>query len=106
MFLLVGQGFHHDALYSDSLTAIDISFSTAREMPKTFSCTAKFRYRQPDTKVTVELMEDGKAIVKFEKPVRAITPGQAVVFYDGDECLGGGTIDTVIKNGIELDYVG
>ncbi len=53
--LLVGQGFHHDALYSDSLTAINISFSTARKMPKTFECTAKFRYRQPDTKVTVEL---------------------------------------------------
>jgi len=105
--LLVEQGFHHEALYSDSLTATDISFTTARKLPKTFSCTAKFRYRQPDTKVTVELTEDGaKAIVKFDNPVRAITPGQAVVFYDGEECLGGGTIDTVIKNGIELDYVG
>ena len=88
------------------LTAIDIKFSTARELPKTFTCTAKFRYRQPDTKVTVELQEDDTAIVTFEEPVRAITPGQAVVFYDGEECLGGGTIDTVIKNGIELDYVG
>ena len=57
--LLVEQGFHHDALYSDSLTAIDISFSTARKLPKTFQCTAKFRYRQPDTKVTVELLDDG-----------------------------------------------
>ena len=105
--LLVGQGFHNDALYSESLTATDMSFTTARKLPKSFSCTAKFRYRQPDTNVTVELTEDGaKAIVKFENPVRAITPGQAVVFYDGEECLGGGTIDTVIKNGIELDYVG
>ena len=48
--LLVGQNFDNDALYSDSLTAIDVSFSTVRELPKTFSCTAKFRYRQPDTK--------------------------------------------------------
>lgn len=105
--LLVEQGFHHDALYSDSLTATDLSFTTARKLPTKLSCTAKFRYRQPDTNVTVELAEDGaKAIVKFENPVRAITPGQAVVFYDGEECLGGGTIDTVIKNGIELDYVG
>jgi len=55
---------------------------------------------------TVELREDGTAHVQFAEPVRAITPGQAVVFYDGDECLGGGTIDTVIKNGIVLDYVG
>ncbi|MBO0587037.1 tRNA 2-thiouridine(34) synthase MnmA [Sporosarcina sp. E16_8] len=104
--LLVGQNFDNDALYSDSLTAIDVSFSTVRELPKTFSCTAKFRYRQPDTNVTVELTEDGHAIVSFAQPVRAITPGQAVVFYDGDECLGGGTIDTVFKNGKQLDYVG
>ena len=104
--LLVEQGFHHETLYSDSLTANEISFTTARKMPQTFSCTAKFRYRQPDTKVIVELQEDGTALVRFNEPVRAITPGQAVVFYDGDECLGGGTIDTVIKNGIELDYVG
>lgn len=104
--LLVGQTFHNDALYSDSLTAIDINFSTARKMPTTFQCTAKFRYRQADTKVTVELTGDDTAIVHFEEPVRAITPGQAVVFYDGDECLGGGTIDTVIKNGQQLEYVG
>ena len=47
-----------------------------------------------------------KRLVTFEEPVRAITPGQAVVFYDGEECLGGGTIDTVIKNGVKLEYVG
>ncbi|EHL2683583.1 tRNA 2-thiouridine(34) synthase MnmA, partial [Listeria monocytogenes] len=46
------------------------------------------------------------AEVVFADPVRAITPGQAVVFYDGDVCLGGGTIDTVWKNGQKLDYVG
>ena len=57
-------------------------------------------------KSTVELNGDGNAIVNFAEPVRAITPGQAVVFYDGDECLGGGTIDTVIKNGKKLEYVG
>ncbi len=104
--LLVGQEFHNDALYSDSLTAIDVAFSTVRELPDTFTCTAKFRYRQPDTNVTVERQPNGQAIVHFEQSVRAITPGQAVVFYDGEECLGGGTIDTVIKNGQQLDYVG
>lgn len=104
--LLVGQGFHNDALYSDSLTAIQISFATARDLTGTFSCTAKFRYRQPDTDVTVQLGEKNTATVTFAQPVRAITPGQAVVFYDGEECLGGGTIDTVIKNGVQLDYVG
>lgn len=104
--LLVGQGFHHEALYSDSLTAINVSFATKRELPETFHCTAKFRYRQPDTQVTVKQLPNNEALVTFSEPVRAITPGQAVVFYDGDECLGGGTIDQVIKNGEPLQYVG
>ncbi|EAF5657105.1 tRNA 2-thiouridine(34) synthase MnmA [Listeria innocua] len=104
--LFVEQGFHHDSLYSDSLIATDISFTTNSEKPKTFECTAKFRYRQTDTKVTVNMRENGTAEVVFADPVRAITPGQAVVFYDGDICLGGGTIDTVWKKGAQLDYVG
>ncbi|EAD5869550.1 tRNA 2-thiouridine(34) synthase MnmA [Listeria innocua] len=104
--LFVEQGFHHDSLYSDSLIATDISFTTNSEKPKTFVCTAKFRYRQTDTKVTVNMREDGTAEVVFADPVRAITPGQAVVFYDGDICLGGGTIDTVWKKGAKLNYVG
>ena len=103
--LLVGQGFHHDALYSHELHAVDVNWMTPNELPETFTCTAKFRYRQPDTGVTVTRDGD-RAVVVFDEPVRAITPGQAVVFYDGDECLGGGTIDTVWKDGQQLDYVG
>ena len=104
--LLVGQGFHHDALYSDSLTAVDVGFTTSKELPQEFTCTAKFRYRQADTAVTVKMTGTTTAEVIFDNPVRAITPGQAVVLYNGEECLGGGTIDTVIKNGKTLDYVG
>ncbi len=47
-----------------------------------------------------------KVKVIFDEPIRAITPGQAVVFYNGEECLGGGTIDEVFKNGERLTYVG
>lgn len=104
--LLVEQGFHNDLLYSDSITAVNISFVSDRPKPGTFECTAKFRYRQPDNAVTVELQEDGTARVTFKEPIRAITPGQAVVFYDGEECLGGGTIDEVFKDGNRLTYVG
>ncbi|MCM3122528.1 MULTISPECIES: tRNA 2-thiouridine(34) synthase MnmA [unclassified Mesobacillus] len=104
--LLVEQGFHNDLLYSDSITAVNISFVSDKPKPRTFECTAKFRYRQPDNAVTVELQDDGTAKVIFKEPIRAITPGQAVVFYDGEECLGGGTIDEIFKNGSKLTYVG
>jgi tRNA-specific 2-thiouridylase len=69
-------------------------------------CTAKFRYRQQDNKVRVQLLDDNKVKVIFDEPIRAVTPGQAVVFYQGDECLGGGTIDHVFKNNEKLWYVG
>ncbi|WP_028124715.1 tRNA 2-thiouridine(34) synthase MnmA [Eremococcus coleocola] len=92
--LYVGQGYHHPNLYSDYLDASQIHFTVDRDMPQEFECTAKFRYRQKDVKVKVVLNEDqGSGRVYFQDPVRAITPGQAVVFYDGLECLGGGIID-------------
>jgi tRNA-uridine 2-sulfurtransferase len=104
--LLVEQGFHNELLYSDSITAVNISFVSDKQKPKTFECTAKFRYRQPDNAVSVEMQEDGTAKVLFKEPIRAVTPGQAVVFYDGEECLGGGTIDEIFKDGSKLTYVG
>ncbi|CAH2717223.1 tRNA-specific 2-thiouridylase MnmA [Neobacillus rhizosphaerae] len=104
--LYVGQGFHHEKLYSDSITAVGVSWVSNQEKPKEFECTAKFRYRQEDHKVTVRLLDGDKVEVVFHDPMRAITPGQAAVFYNGDECLGGGTIDEVYKNGERLTYVG
>lgn len=104
--LLVGQGFHNDKLYSTSLNAVKTSFSTKREMPSTFECTAKFRYRQKDVPVTVEMIGEDKWHVTFSEPTRAITPGQSVVLYDGEVCLGGATIDEVFKDGEKLTYVG
>ncbi|MDU2137402.1 MAG: aminomethyltransferase beta-barrel domain-containing protein, partial [Staphylococcus warneri] len=103
----VEQGFHHDALYSDYLIASDVSFVNEQDvdLEKGFYCTAKFRYRQKDTKVFVQ-RENNEAIrVTFDEPVRAITPGQAVVFYNDEVCLGGATIDDVYKNSGQLSYV-
>ena len=102
--LYVGQGFHHESLMSTSLDASMIHFT--RDMPEEFEmkCTAKFRYRQPDSKVTVKVKGD-KAEVIFAEPQRAITPGQAVVFYDGQECLGGGIIDQAYKDGKVCQYI-
>ncbi|MCZ2970298.1 tRNA 2-thiouridine(34) synthase MnmA, partial [Acinetobacter baumannii] len=53
------------------------------------------RYRQEDNKVTVQIVDENTVRILCDEPIRAITPGQAVVFYDGDECLGGATIDEV-----------
>ena len=104
--LYVEQGFHHDSLYSDSIKAVMLNWISPRNPGDEFQCTAKFRYRQPDNKVTVRILDDERAEVIFDEPIRAVTPGQAVVFYDGEVCLGGGTIDEIYKNGLKLDYVG
>ncbi|RZT22227.1 tRNA 2-thiouridine(34) synthase MnmA [Fictibacillus sp. BK138] len=103
--LYVEQGFHNDKLYSDSLKAVKPSFVSDKPVSSEFKCTAKFRYRQPDMGVTVHVMEDETLNVVFDEPQRAITPGQAVVFYDGDVCLGGATIDTVYKNSEAIKYL-
>ncbi|WLR49961.1 tRNA 2-thiouridine(34) synthase MnmA [Bacillus tianshenii] len=103
--LYVAQSFHNDLLYSDRLIATDVSWVTDKLVESGLKCTAKFRYRQPDKGVTVNMLDNGHVEVIFDEPQRAITPGQAVVFYNGDECLGGATIDKVYKNGEQLNYV-
>ncbi|MBP1914411.1 tRNA 2-thiouridine(34) synthase MnmA [Lederbergia galactosidilytica] len=104
--LYVGQGFHHKKLYSDSILADNVSWISNGDIPDTFECTAKFRYRQPDNKVTVVRLDESKVKVIFHEQIRAIAPGQAVVFYQGEECLGGGTIDQVYRENKQLTYVG
>ncbi|AUX11747.1 tRNA 2-thiouridine(34) synthase MnmA [Latilactobacillus sakei] len=95
--LYVGQGYHNELLYADQLDASKMTWITPIDHGTDFHCTAKFRYRQQDVGVTVHMTSETTATVVFDAPVRAITPGQAVVFYDGAECLGGGTIDVAYK---------
>ncbi|WP_276356380.1 tRNA 2-thiouridine(34) synthase MnmA [Cohnella caldifontis] len=95
--LYVVQGDRHPSLYSVALTATGVNWIGASSGRETFRCTAKFRYRQPDQGVTVTPLGEGGFRVDFDEPQKAITPGQAVVFYDGEVCLGGGTIDKVFK---------
>ena len=104
--LYVAQGFDNELLYSDTIIATNVNWVSAQTPSESVKCTAKFRYRQPDTGVTVYVLDRNTVKVVFDQPVRAVTPGQAVVFYNGEECLGGGTIDEVFRNGEKLWYVG
>lgn len=104
--LYVVQGDKHPALYSKSLEASKTNWVKG-EAPvpvgEEFACTAKFRYRQSDQGVRVKVLDDGKIHVDFDRPQRAVTPGQQVVLYDGEVCLGGGVIDEIEK--VPLDTV-
>lgn len=102
--LYVEQGEQNPHLYSDRLYATNVNWINAVE--QSFTCTAKFRYRQKDSHVKVTLLTDGTVQVDFLTEQKAITPGQAVVFYQDDVCLGGGTIEHVYKNKEQLQYVG
>ncbi|MFZ4451913.1 tRNA 2-thiouridine(34) synthase MnmA [Salibacterium aidingense] len=97
--LIVGQGYHHTGLYSEALHASGFNWIDGEGRRNPFTCTAKFRYRQTDQEVTVYPEGNGEAFVEFHEPQRAITPGQAVVLYDGEVCLGGATIEKAVKTG-------
>ncbi len=101
--LYVVQGFHHPALYADACTLENLNLIVPDTAIEGRSLQAKFRHRQKDTPVRLEII-NGVTTVRFERPVRAVTPGQACVLYDGEECLGGGTIQTALKGNDALPY--
>ncbi len=95
--LVVSQG-EDDLLFSDGLYAKEFNWIPEIPKDKTFSCFAKFRYRQPDQKVVVTILDDNRIKVDFDQKQRAITPGQFVVLYGEDErCYGGGVIESFYK---------
>ncbi len=81
-----------EALFSLSLEAEDMVWSSGITPLSPFSCTAKTRYHAKEVPAIVTPLGDHLVKVTFETPVRAVTPGQALVLYDGDTLLGGGTI--------------
>ena len=93
--LLVTQGNQHPSLFKQSLQSSEIFWVTGTVECLPLHCSAKVRYRQPDQDCTVIAHADGFR-VDFEEPQRAITPGQSVVFYQGDECLGGAIIEAAL----------
>ena len=83
----------NDALFSRELTANDFNWIAYDVPPRELRATARVRYHQREQAATVTVLEDGHVHLVFDEPQRAITPGQAVVLYDGDTVLGGGTIE-------------
>jgi len=90
--LIVAQGNDHPRLYKHSLHASTLFWISEQAPAFPLQCTAKVRYRQPDQNCVVTKTASG-FLVEFEVPQRAITPGQSVVFYHNDTCMGGGIIE-------------
>jgi tRNA-specific 2-thiouridylase len=91
--LIVGQGVEHPLLYTNHLLASKMHWINGEPNDDNLKCYAKTRYRQPDQLCNLTLDNAGNCHVLFEQPQRAVTPGQSVVFYQNDHCLGGGVID-------------
>jgi tRNA-specific 2-thiouridylase len=99
--LIVGQGHNHPRLFSKGLIANQLHWVDRQELSSPINCTVKTRYRQEDVACTVTpLATENKEIeyqIDFNEPQSSVTPGQSVVFYQGDVCLGGGIINTLIR---------
>ena len=96
--LVVAQGNHHPMLYAQGLLCGNIHWLTnvlAQDMPK--ACFAKTRYRQADQACIISPADGCQHAVMFSSPQRAVTPGQYIVFYHKNQCLGGATIEQMIR---------
>jgi len=93
--LVVVQGNEHPALYADALEAGDLFWVSGQAPTLPLRAKAKVRYRQPDQQCTVT--REGETFsIRFDEPQRAVTPGQSVVLYAGEQCLGGGVIEAAL----------
>ena len=99
--LYVCEGDDNEYLKSTSCIIDNVNYISDK---KPIKCTAKFRYRQKDNDVTLEYLDNGEIEVKYNN-VKAVTPGQACVVYDGEEVILGGIIKEVKKDGKKLWYL-
>jgi tRNA-specific 2-thiouridylase len=93
--LIVGQGHDHPLMLSNGLVASQLHWVDKDNLADSFRCTAKSRYRQTDFSCLVERVDQENWKITFDDKQRAVTPGQSVVLYKDEQCLGGGIIDTI-----------
>lgn len=91
--LVAVQGHDHPLLMSRTLDSAVVDWVAGEPPPLPCRLTARTRYRQPDQPCTVTALDGGRVRVTFDTPQRAVTPGQSVVFYQDDICLGGAVIE-------------
>ncbi len=96
-YLIAGQGHQHPLLLKKQLYASQLHWVVGTAPADHFTCKAKIRYRQAEESCQVQIINQ-QAIVCFDQQQRAITPGQSIVFYDKEICLGGGIIDKMATN--------
>lgn len=100
--LYVAFGDDSEYLESDACTITDVNW-ISDSRPNI--CTAKFRYRSKDVDVEIQDIDKDEVKVIYRGKTTGVTPGQACVLYDGEECLGSGIIDKIYKNGERLWYL-
>jgi tRNA-specific 2-thiouridylase len=91
--VVIGSG---DDVFAKSFITDDLNFISIEKLDEPIELDVKIRYAAPAARALVTQLSDGKVRVDFKKPQRAITPGQAAVFYFGEEVVGGGTIFNVL----------
>ena len=95
--LVVVQGNDHPLLFAKALLTSDFAWINARHPELPLRCKAKIRYRQADQDCVVTREAGDSLRVSFDRPQRAVTPGQQIVLYLGERCLGGGVIESFIR---------
>ena len=100
LYICIGED--NDYLVSDSCIIDEVNYLGEKKITK---CSAKFRYRQKDIPVEIEFLENNEILVKYPEGVKRVTPGQACVLYNEEECLGGGIIKEVRKNNKKIWYL-
>ena len=100
--LYVASGEESEDLDSTSCTVDTLNFITDKPVDGQH-INVKFRYRQADNGVTIHYINNELVKLVYDEPIKAVTPGQAAVFYDGDVCLGGGLIKHVYRHERRID---